>query len=869
MSQFLMIRGADMLHVGLDWSGFQLESGTASSDGRTRLVAGDDATVTLTFPPQILSESAITPFSTIPLEAHRSRVSLVQFAVPAGTAIELNPESVLAALCAPGAQMRSSGAGDNTTVLEIPWHLLITVDPRSLDKTVVSDHATLPVTSAANTTGLWRARLRASDGDDADARLSLEPIKVVEFEGVQTPLTDAERQQIFKEVDQFKGLPQLRRLELSALGGSLSVTAKWPDFEWDHEIVMGRDQHIRVEEKGSLYPFGHRAVFTTITDRSFSGDPTIAALISSTTLTITEPLYVVSWRNFPFGQVEILGRSFAIDAPPSGHSFIPKVNGAPLMFGVRCAAANGDISLLTPLVFVDDSGTLEECREAWKPFNPIPLPGIPIDLVRSQPPSDSDVHEVHAIALDTVPDADIFLPIVSAFTVALPALRALMANAASDVGQVNLIYSTGDDPDVALEVAGGVQIDFTDRPDRSGGLMAPKFLAKGISRTQGLVPFSPGESLSDIYAGATLLGLPLGELLALPDAPVIVPLTDPPGAKMTWENLVLQNFGPLKTTAATKATLTVERSAEKSEIKCCVEQFELLVPPPADKALVTLTFGALTFTQSGGHAPDLTVDGLKIVFGNELALLQTLLCVLLPLLGAAARSGRSPAPDRTSADPATGSPGLTIHTDPTGLTATFAAGIDQVPAGIFLMRNIAAHFGVFIPFSSAPITVSLGFASRDNPFSLSVLTFGGGGYIDATLGGLTLLEASMDFGAVIAVDFIVASAEVHALGGVHFLQNDKTVTFEAFIRLGGCVEVLGVVSVSVDLLVALAYQPPDLVGHATLVIEVDLTLFSQSVTIDSGYWRLTGSSSAFSPFRRASLDDGLANLLEYYEAFSQ
>lgn len=219
-------------------------------------------------------------------------------------------------------------------------------------------------------------------------------------------------------------------------------------------------------------------------------------------------------------------------------------------------------------------------------------------------------------------------------------------------------------------------------------------------------------------------------------------------------------------------------------------------------------------------------------------------------------------------------PDSTILTDPTGLTASFSAGIDQVPAGVFLMRNIAAHFGVVIPFSSDPITVSLGFASRDNPFSLSVLTFGGGGYVDATLGGLTQLEASMDFGAVLAVDFIVASAEVHALGGVHFLQNGSAITFEAFIRLGGSVEILGVVSISVDLLVTLQYVSTpagnELAGHATLVIDVDLTLFSQSVTIDSGKWVLSGSESglAFSPFRHTSLDDGLANLLEYYEAFA-
>jgi hypothetical protein len=275
---------------------------------------------------------------------------------------------------------------------------------------------------------------------------------------------------------------------------------------------------------------------------------------------------------------------------------------------------------------------------------------------------------------------------------------------------------------------------------------------------------------------------------------------------------------------------------------------------------VTVTFGALTFIQTGGQAPDLKVEGLKIAFSKELALVQTLLDALGPLLGAGA-----------PADAAAGGSGLTIRTDSAGLTASFAAGIDQVPAaGVFLMRNIAVHFSVVIPFSRDPVAVSIGFASHDNPFSLSVLTFGGEGYVDVELGKLTRFEASMDFGAVVAVNFIVVAAEVHALGGVHFLKSGDDVTFDAFIRLGGSIEVFGVVSVSIDLVVTLQYEESGnrLTGHATLVIEVDLTLFSQSVTIDSGDWVLSGNQGAFSPFHRASQDDGLTNLLEYYEAFA-
>jgi hypothetical protein len=142
--------------------------------------------------------------------------------------------------------------------------------------------------------------------------------------------------------------------------------------------------------------------------------------------------------------------------------------------------------------------------------------------------------------------------------------------------------------------------------------------------------------------------------------------------------------------------------------------------------------------------------------------------------------------------------------------------------------------------------VSLGFASRENPFNLSVLAFGGGGYIEVQVGGegLTRIEASIEFGASIEVNFVIASAEVHALGGIHFVKDTSgNIVLGGFIRIGGSVEVLGLVSVSVELVITMNYDSDGnrLVGHATLVIEVDLPFFSESVTLDSGEWVLAGT----------------------------
>ena len=65
----------------------------------------------------------------------------------------------------------------------------------------------------------------------------------------------------------------------------------------------------------------------------------------------------------------------------------------------------------------------------------------------------------------------------------------------------------------------------------------------------------------------------------------------------------------------------------------------------------------------------------------------------------------------------------------------------------------------------------------------------------------------------------------------------------------------------------------ELIGHATLVIEVDLTLFSKSVTLDSGDWTVSGSPIAHTAHRArvapAGADDGsLDGLLQYFRAFA-
>jgi hypothetical protein len=135
-----------------------------------------------------------------------------------------------------------------------------------------------------------------------------------------------------------------------------------------------------------------------------------------------------------------------------------------------------------------------------------------------------------------------------------------------------------------------------------------------------------------------------------------------------------------------------------------------------------------------------------------------------------------------------------------------------------------------------------------------------------------LFEIALEFGAFVAVDFVIASGEVHALGGVRFaLERGGTVTLTGYLRIGGCVEVLGLISVSIELCLSMTYnsQRRALVGRATLVIEIDLTLWSDSVELDSGEWVLAGGSGpGLHPLDDVGAADALTRWRQYRAAFA-
>ena len=227
-----------------------------------------------------------------------------------------------------------------------------------------------------------------------------------------------------------------------------------------------------------------------------------------------------------------------------------------------------------------------------------------------------------------------------------------------------------------------------------------------------------------------------------------------------------------------------------------------------------LRFHRVEFIAPAGRKPDVNVDFAGVEFVGVLSFVEALRD-LIPLDG--------------FSDP----PGLTV--DAEGVRAEYSIGLPTIAFGVFTLQNLSLGAGFSVPFVGKPLSVRFNFCERQQPFLLTVMAFGGGGYfiIDVDPAGVQQLEAGFDFGASLAMDFGVASGEVHVLGGFIYAMKDGNASLDGFLRIGGNVQALGIVSVSIELALDLHYEfsSGKCVGRATLTVEVEITFFSVSVEI--------------------------------------
>lgn len=188
--------------------------------------------------------------------------------------------------------------------------------------------------------------------------------------------------------------------------------------------------------------------------------------------------------------------------------------------------------------------------------------------------------------------------------------------------------------------------------------------------------------------------------------------------------------------------------------------------------------------------------------------------------------------------------GLEYELKPDGLLVrTPPLELPTIPLGAFTLANLSIGSWLKLPFRAQPVEIGAFFSRPEAPFQVTVGIFGGQGYfmvaIDADQKGIRYLAASVEFGALKELSFGPAHGKVYVLGGVYYgitvSGNQKITVFRAFVRAGGEVDVLGLISMCIDVYVGLEARDDgvqsSLIGEATLTVSFKIGFFEKSATL--------------------------------------
>jgi len=474
------------------------------------------------------------------------------------------------------------------------------------------------------------------------------------------------------------------------------------------------------------------------------------------------------------------------------------------------------------------------------------------------------VEEKPQLCKDKLP----FSAVIKKAKIVLPAIKYLLGNEQSAEFEYAEIYKKNgpknqndeNEMDKFFEAAGGgIDLSFSGKGDKAGGLIKPDMSIKGLTREatgfiggaaalQDKNVFSPKDFFGDSYSGPKLFGIfNLFEILEdfkLDEAPKFITETltnsDEKKIKLDW-NPKLKSYPSLSSNPTPaifepvdeKMEVAVEMTAKSRTndnqnpnstigMYCKIKQFNINIIGTDDLHFLTLKFDKIEFKSTSGKKPEVDVMFNDIQFAGPLSFVNTLTDII---------------PFDGFSDP----PNIDVTEN--GISAGFSLEVPAITVGVFSLQNITVGANFTVPFINDPLTVRFFFCERHQPFLLTVYVFGGGGFftMTVTLEGFYMLEAGFEFGLCLAMNFGVAKGSVKAMGGVYFSIAKETidgkdmqlVTLIGYFHIAGQVRVIGMINASILLALDLIYesQGNKLTGEASVKIEVEVLFFSATVEV--------------------------------------
>lgn len=404
---------------------------------------------------------------------------------------------------------------------------------------------------------------------------------------------------------------------------------------------------------------------------------------------------------------------------------------------------------------------------------------------------------------------------------------------------------------------------------RGGGISAPSMSVKGFGRATGALPsdgqsgwpstwtggampqIKPGDMLKGfkLFGGISLADLLPSDIdmfqrgadglpdpsLPNPQAPAFltdrsfdVNLPDVPTevfVRYEWRP-ELRNLDLLLPTAEqAEFYILVEAKASALELDAYWKAEGALTNLRIDffgrKVFAYVILERIGFTAGSGRASDMQVEIGDVEFGDALAFLSTMSRFL------SFRSGNGPI----------------LDIDADSITTGFSLAVPEIGLGAVTLSGLATRVAINLPFGRDPVRFELGFSSPSDPFAVTVMGIGGGGWfgLDVGLDGVEYLNIGALIKAALELDLGVAAGGVSCSFGLQYeisgVGRDTEMSLTAFLCIKGRVEVLGIVTIGIELCIGFTFPIPEpgerfkLIGQATCTVKVKVCGIKKSVRI--------------------------------------
>lgn len=683
---------------------------------------------------------------------------------------------------------------------------------------------------------------------------------------------------------------------LSPLGAWTDLRGRWPGSttvqSWRHELNMGRDHRHQIAVLGRLYPFGHRAIRFDSTERVLKGDNgSFAKLVTRSLIAVRDAVEDFGGtgsvqRQFPFVSVEILTAETPAGTAAffSGDTRVLMRGSGPSArpFAYRCRAvdrAGNEVLFRMPLIFVpntftdystlhNDYATAVDAADSDYVMKldaqrvAVATPGGNVAAAVAAGAADTAAANATEVVLQIAKLAGVaggtagFQPVVSEMLGRVPAIeqfgaapQPLVMRYADAYKSGAAEFGTGNVGEIVLAITGAPKLAMLDEKNANALVSALGFTPSALSRRLGPVggtaqdiadlalgSFDPAKFLGDVFSKLTLFGVfPLKDIVkashTLAEAPqTAIRFVD--GLRTQTFHWSTEVFSPqrpqveflagrLRPQAGRKPQLTVDVVASADlatrethvQTTCKLTGIELGIGL-AGSDLVVVPVDEFSFVSQDARKPVVDVKLGNVRFGGMLVFLSK-------LAGLIDKAGFS----KLSA----------IDLLPDGVLASFSLPLPPVAVGVFVMENIRFGARFDLPFKDRKPQLTFDFATFDNPFRLTVLALGGSGFLGLTLdtSGLVRAEAALEFGAAVSVNLGIAKASVSIMGGVYFQIEGLDVVLTGYVRVQGKADVLGIVSVSVELFIGLTYDFSDdsVAGEAEIVAKFRVLFVKKTVRV--------------------------------------